>query len=118
MAGNGKQLRILSLASQVSLEDLPVEAFLAKIEEGVAKRVPADRVVQAAGTRAVMLARAKVVTKAAVLDGFSRSDAEDLLVDVAAALEAGRTPEEIRAVFAAAIAAGDGVGAVRGRLFP
>lgn len=111
-------LRVLALAAQLAVADLPVRAFAAKIEEGVAKRVPADRIVQAAAARAVALNRARSVIQAAVLDGFPRGDAEELLADVAAALEAGRPAEEIRQALAAALEAGEGAGAVRRRLFP
>jgi hypothetical protein len=111
-------LRMLSLAAQLALADLPVEAFVAKLEEGVAKRADADRVVQAAATRAVTLNRAKSIIQSAVLDGLSRSEGEDLLTDVASALEVGRTPEEVRQELAAAAAAGEGLGAIRRRLFP
>ncbi len=111
-------LRLLALAGQLAVADLPLRAFTAKIEEGVAKRVPAERVVQAAATRAVMLAKARSAVQAAVLEGLSRSDGDELLADVAGAFEAGRSAEEVREIFAAALAAGDGVGAIRRRLFP
>lgn len=111
-------LRMLSLAAQIALADLPVGSFVAKVEEGVAKRADADRVVQAAAGRAVNLNRAKSIIQSAVLDGLSRSEGEDLLGDVASALEAGRPAEEIRQELAAAAAAGEGLGAMRRRLFP
>lgn len=111
-------LRMLSIASQLALEKLPVEGFIAKVEEGVSKRVPADRVVQVAERRALMLNKAKLILNALVLQGFTIDDRDELLPDLAAALEAGRTPDEARAILSEALKSGEHTGSVRRKLFP
>lgn len=111
-------LRLLSLASQLALESLPVDGFIAKVEEGVAKHAPADRVVQVAERRALMLNKAKMILNALVLQGFAVDDRDELLPDVAAALEAGRAPEAAQAILADGLKEGDGPGNLRRKLFP
>lgn len=111
-------LRVLSISAQLALESLPVDGFLAKVEEGVSKRVPADRVVQVAERRALMLNKAKLLLNSLVLQGISVDDRDELLPDLAAALEAGRKPEEARAIILEAIKAGDRAGSIRRKLFP
>jgi len=111
-------LRLLTLASQLALEGLPVEAFLAKVEEGVAKRVDADRVVQVAERRALMLNQAKLILNGLVLQGFSARDRDEILPDLAAALEAGRSQADAGAILAGGLAEGDSPGALRRKLFP
>jgi hypothetical protein len=111
-------LRLLSLASQLALEGLPVEGFIAKVEEGVAKQAPPDRVVQVAERRALMLNKAKSILNTLVLQGFAVDDRDELLPDVAAALEAGRAPEAAQAILAAGLKEGDGPGDLRRKLFP
>jgi len=110
--------RILSLAAQLNLERLPVESFVAKIEEGIAKRVPPERVLQAAERRALMLNRARTIVNGAVLEGFDLRDRDEILPDVAAALEAGVGAEAIRRILVDSLEAGDGVGDIRRKLFP
>jgi predicted RNase H-like HicB family nuclease len=111
-------LRMLSIAAQLALEKLPVDGFIAKVEEGVSKRVSADRVVQVAERRALMLNKAKLMLNSLVLNGFSIDDRDDLLPDLAAALEAGRSPEEARAIITGALEVGESTGAIRRKLFP
>jgi hypothetical protein len=111
-------LRMLSIAAQLALEKLPVEGFLSKVEEGVSKRVPADRVVKVAERRALMLNQARLIVNSLVLQGFEIDDRDELLPDLAAALEAGRSPEELRTILAEALAAGDRPGSIRRKLFP
>jgi len=113
-----RTLRMLSIAAQLALEGLPIEGFIAKVEEGVSKRVPADRVVQVAERRALMLNKAKLTLNALVLQGLAIDDRDELLSDLAAALEAGRTPGEAEAILSDAIKAGDRPGAIRRKLFP
>ena len=110
--------RMLSLAAQLNLERLPVESFVAKIEEGIAKRVPPERVLQAAERRALMLNRARTIVNGAVLEGFDLRDRDEILPDVAAALEAGVSAEAIRRILVDSLEAGDGVGDIRRKLFP
>lgn len=111
-------LRMLSIASQLALEKLPVDGFLAKVEEGVSKRVDADRVVQVAERRALMLNKAKLILNALVLQGFTIDDRDELLPDLAAALEAGRTADEARAILSEGLQSGDRAGSIRRKLFP
>ena len=110
--------RVLSVAAQLALERLPVEGFLAKIEEGVSKRVEAALVVQAAERRGLTLKNAQSIIKSLILEGLTIDDADELLPDLAAALEAGRTPEEAREILTEALRAGDRAGSIRRRLFP
>jgi hypothetical protein len=111
-------LRMLSIASQLALEKLPVEGFIAKVEEGVSKRVAADRVVQVAERRALMLNKAKQILNALVLQGFKIEDRDELLPDLAAALEAGRKPEEAQSILSEALKSGERTGSIRRKLFP
>jgi len=111
-------LRMLSIAAQLALEKLPVDSFIAKVEEGVSKRVSADRVVQVAERRALMLNKAKLILNALVLQGFAIDDRDELLPDLAAALEAGRTPEEARTILSEALKSGERIGSIRRKLFP
>lgn len=110
--------RVLAVAAQLALEGLPVEGYIAKIEEGVSKGVPADRVVQAAERRGLALNKAKLILNSMVLQGFSADDRDELLPDLAEALEAGRTPEDAAAILTEALEAGDSPGAIRRKLFP
>ena len=111
-------LRMLSIVSQLALEKLPVEGFIAKVEEGVSKRADADRVVQVAERRALMLNQARLMLNSLVLQGFSIDDRDELLPDLAAALEAGRTPGEARAILTEALESGERIGSIRRKLFP
>jgi hypothetical protein len=111
-------MRMLSIVSQLALEHLPVDGFIAKVEEGVSKRVAPDRIVQAAERRGLMLNKAKLILNSLVLQGFTIADRDELLPDLAAALEAGRSPEDVRRILAASVEAGDSVGRIRDKLFP
>lgn len=111
-------VRLLTLASQLSLEGLPLAGFIAKVEEGVAKRIDADRVVQAAERRALALNRAKLLLNSLVLQGFGRADRDEILPDLAAALEAGRPQGEAQEILLEGLRAGESPGALRRKLFP
>jgi hypothetical protein len=111
-------LRMLSIVAQLALEKLPVEGFISKVEEGVSKRVPADRVVQVAERRALMLNKAKLILNSLVLQGFAIDDRDELLPDLAAALEAGRTTEEAGKILSEALQSGERAGSIRRKLFP
>jgi hypothetical protein len=111
-------LRMLSIGSQLALESLPVEGFISKVEEGVSKRVSADRVVQVAERRALMLNKAKLLLNALILQGIAAEDRDELLPDLAEALEAGRSPEEARAILSEALQTGERAGSIRRKLFP
>lgn len=111
-------VRVLSIASQLALESLPVEGFIAKVEEGVSKRVPADRVVLVAERRALMLNKAKLILNSLVLQGISIDDRDELIPDLAAALEAGRKPDEARSIISESFQSGERIGSIRRKLFP
>lgn len=110
--------RVLSIVAQLRLDRLPVDGVLTKIEEGVSKRVEPERIVQAAERRGLMLARAKGIINSLVLQGLAIDDRDELLPDLAAALEAGRSPEKAHAILLEALKAGEGSGSIRRRLFP
>ena len=111
-------MRMLSIASQLALEHLPVDGFIAKVEEGVSKRVAPDRVVQAAERRGLMLNKAKLILNALVLQGLAIDDRDELISGLAAALEAGRAPDEARTIITEALQSGERSGSIRRKLFP
>lgn len=110
--------RIFSLAAQLALEELPVESFAAKIGEGVSKRIDPDRIVQVAERRALHLNRAKSILNGVLLDGSPVRDREELIPDVAAALEAGQSAEQVRQGLEAGFDAEESIGEIRRRIFP
>lgn len=111
-------VRVLSIVAQLSLENLPIGGVQTKLEEGVSKRVPQDRIVQAVERRALSLSKAKLIINGLVLQGIAVEDRDDLLPDLAAALEAGRSPEQARDILSGALKAGEGSGSIRRKLFP
>jgi len=111
-------LRLLSIATQLALERLPVDGLISKVEEGGGKRVPPDRVVAAAERRALMLNKAKLILNSLALQGLAMDNRDELLTDLAAALEAGRTPGESEAILSEALKTGESPGSIRRKLFP
>jgi hypothetical protein len=111
-------VRILSLAAQLALEELPVGSFAAKVGEGVSKGVEPVRIVQVAEKRALMLNRAKSILNGVLLDGAPVRDREELIPDVAEALEAGQSTDQIRRVLMRSFEEGDSIGEIRRKLFP
>jgi hypothetical protein len=111
-------VRILTLAAQLALEELPVESFAAKIGEGVSKGVEPAKIVQVAEKRALMLNRAKSILNGAILDGAPVRDREELIPDVAEALETGQTMEEIRRILKGSFEEGDSIGEIRRKIIP
>lgn len=111
-------VRVLTVAAQLSLEDLPMGQFVSKVREGVSKNMEPDRIVQAAEFRAVALKKASNIFKQAVLDGFPSRDREELLPEIAEALSAGTDPERIRNILREAGKDGDSPSAIRRKLFP
>lgn len=111
-------VRVLSLAAQLALEGLPVASFMDKIGEGVSKRADPDRILQAAERRALLLNQAKAILNGVLLDGAPVRDREELIPDVAAALEAGAPRDEVRDGLAAGFTAGESIGEIRKRIFP
>jgi hypothetical protein len=65
-----------------------------------------------------MLNQAKLILNSLVLQGFSVDDRDEVLPDLAAALEAGRKPEEAREILTEALRSGDRPGSIRRKLFP
>jgi ABC-type amino acid transport substrate-binding protein len=110
--------RILSLAAQIALDDLPADLFVSKVHEGVAKGVDPDLVVRAAERRALDINRASKLLKMLALEGVSTSDREELVPDVAEALAAGVDEGRIRQILTEGAAAGDSVRDIRRKLFP
>lgn len=110
--------RVLSLLTQLALERLPLESFTAKIEEGIAKRVDPDRVVQVAERRALMLNTAKRILDGILLDGTPVRDRDELIPAVASALEAGQPAEQIRQRLKESFDEGDSIGEIRRMFFP
>lgn len=116
--GASQTQRLLSVAAQLALEGLPVDGFVDKVEEGVSKRVSPEAVSQAAERRALMLNKSKQILNGLVLQGFSIDDRDELLPDLAEALEAGRAPEEARSILTEALREGERPGSIRRKLFP
>jgi len=110
--------RALSIATQLALEGLPIESYIAKIEEGVSKRAAPAAVVQVAERRALALNKARQILNALVLQGATIDDRDELLPDLASALEAGRSPEQARAIILEALKEGESAGGIRRKLFP
>jgi hypothetical protein len=52
------------------------------------------------------------------LQGFAIDDRDELLPDLAAALEAGRTTEEAGKILSEALQSGERAGSIRRKLFP
>ncbi|HEY5998526.1 MAG TPA: hypothetical protein VI078_04395 [bacterium] len=113
-----QSLRIFSLAAQLALEGLPVESFAAKVGEGVSKRIDPDRIVEVAERRALMLNRARSILNDIVLEGAPVHDRDELIPDVAQALEAGSTEGKVRLELQEAFTEGESMGAIRQRIFP
>ena len=111
-------VRLLTVAAQLSLESLPTEMYVSKVQEGVSKRMEPGRIVQAAEFRALKLKQASNLFKQAVLDGISSRDREELLPDIAEALASGMDQGRIREIFLEAVKNGDSPGAIRRKLFP
>jgi hypothetical protein len=109
--------RVLSLATQLTLEGLPTETFAAKIAEGVAKRVAAEKVVAAAERRALLLKQAQNLLNGILLEGEPVRDREELIPDVAAALEDGRSAADLRELLTSAFQDGEGIREIRRKIF-
>lgn len=111
-------VRVLTIAAQLTLENVPPGLFISKVREGVAKRVEAGRIVQAAEQRALALKQATNILKQLALEGLSASDRAELLPDVAEALASGMDQGRIREIVGGAAREGDSPGAIRRKLFP
>jgi hypothetical protein len=88
---------MLASACTASRAGLPPEPALIKIEEGLAKRVPAETIVSAVERRVMYLLRAREVAESS--EGKLSSD--DVIVSAALAMESGLEEQVVQAVFAA-----------------
>lgn len=111
-------VRVLTVATQLSLEGLPIDLFVLKIKEGVSKSREPGQIVQVAESRALQLNQASKLLKQAVFDGISSRDREELLPDIAEALASGMDQAEIREILLEAARDGDSPRAIRRKLFP
>lgn len=111
-------VRVLGLAAQLAVKGLPVASFTDKVGEGISKRADPDRIIQAAERRALLLNQAQAILNGILLDGAPVRDREELVPDVAAALEAGAPQAEVRDGLAAGFTAGESIGEIRKRIFP
>jgi hypothetical protein len=109
--------RVLSVAIQLQLSGLPLESYIDKVREGIAKRVSADRILQVAERTALSLKRAGNLLNQIVVAGHDVDDRDELLPAVAEALEAGKREEEIRKVIVRGLEEGDSTGRIRRALF-
>jgi hypothetical protein len=109
--------RILSLASQLQLSGLPLDDFVDKVREGVAKRADPEEVVRAAEHKALALKAAENLVRQIQLAGYEMRDSDKLLPAVAEALESGKKGSEIRRIIISGIKEGDSTSRIRRRLF-
>jgi hypothetical protein len=109
--------RVLSVAIQLQLSGLPLESYIDKVREGIAKRVPANRILQVAERTALSLKRAGNLLNQIVIAGHDVEDRDDLLPAVAEALEAGKKEGEIREIIVRGLEAGDRTSRIRRALF-
>jgi hypothetical protein len=110
-------VRVLSLATQLTLQNLPTESFVAKIAEGVAKRVSPEKVLAAAERRALLLNQAQNLLNGILLEGSPVRDREELIPDVAEALEDGRSAGELRELLTSSFKEGEGIREIRQKIF-
>lgn len=110
--------RILSLAAQVELANLLHDGFISKVKEGVAKGVPAAKVLEVAERRALMMKKAENILNSIVLEGFDIGDRDELLLDVAGALESGRDAGEVQRIITSSLENQEGINQIRRKLLP
>jgi hypothetical protein len=91
-------VRCLDLISAAGLNGLPHESLLAKMAEGVAKRVDADDVIDAVERRALSLKRARQLLSSVIYD-LSGADGIGVLIQtVASAIDRGISERDIVAI--------------------
>ena len=114
----GQIARVLTLLAQLELSDLPVESFLSKIHEGVAKRVPAPKVLAAAERQALTLKKAENLLNALVIQGhdIEDDDQEELIPAIAEALYSGKSIEKVRDILTSSLDKGENLRKVRRKL--
>ena len=99
--------RVLSVVVQLQLSNLPLDDYISKIREGVAKGIPAARILQVAERKALLLKRGGNLLNQIVVAGHEIDDREEILLAVAEALEAGRSEQEIRDILIGGIEKGE-----------
>ena len=110
--------RILTLIAQLKLADLPVEGFISKVSEGIAKGISSEKVIQVAERRALMLKKADNLLNNLVLDGVELEDPEELIQDVAEALESGSSTRKVVKVITESVEDGERTDRIRKELLP
>lgn len=109
--------RLLSLAGQLQVGGLPVESFVSKVEEGVAKRVPTEKIMRAAEERALTLKKADTILNGLVLKGLLEArDREKLLPDLVTALESGRNERDAAGLLNSLLESGESINTIRRKL--
>ena len=94
----GDLARLLEVVAEVKRNDLPVGPVLDKVKEGLAKRVPAERIVRAASRISSELATARDLIRQAEREGVRAEKArkrEKAIEAVADALGRGVPPSEV-----------------------
>jgi len=113
--GSRQIVRALMIYAQLELAELPDAEFVSKVQEGVAKGVPAAKVLAAAERRALMLKSAENILHGLVLEGYDIDDGdrEELLPTVAEALESGKGEREVRKILTASLEGGESLRKIR-----
>jgi hypothetical protein len=94
----GELVRFLEVVAEAKRRDLPVEPVLDKVKEGLAKRVPPDRILSAASRVSRDLAAARDLIQQAERDGVRVENARartEALEEVAEALGGGVSAQEL-----------------------
>ncbi len=92
---SGETARVLGLLAKALLAGLPHHDLLARLYEGVAKKVAPSRVLRVLEDTAKTLRNAKRLVDRLVLDGFFVPDYRMAVQAVADALAAGASPSEV-----------------------
>ena len=113
--GSRQLVRVLMIYAQLELAELPDEEFVSKVQEGVAKGIPAMKVLAAAERRALMLKSAENILNGLVLEGYDVDDRdrEELLPTVAEALESGKGEREVRKILISSLEDGENLRKIR-----
>jgi hypothetical protein len=94
----GELVRLLEVVAEAKRRDLPVGPVLDKVKEGLAKHVPADRIVSAASRVSRDLTTARDLIQQAERDGVRVEKArarKEAMEEVADALARGVPPQEL-----------------------
>jgi hypothetical protein len=105
----GTMGRFLDTSASAKKEGLPVKVILDRIEQGLAKRVPADRIAAASERLAEKLAEARPLVDGLIREGMTAqkgSEREEAIGSVARALEKSIPPEAVQGIGTAVRASG------------